>query len=33
MAEDPDAIPLVQLAWGMIELARVIYKQRDEVSK
>ena len=32
MAEDPDAIPSMQLAWEMIELARVIYKQRDEVS-
>ena len=33
MAEDPDAIPSMQLAWEMIELARVIYKQRDEVNK
>ena len=31
MAEDPDAIPSLQLAWEMIELARVIYKARDEV--
>ena len=31
MAEDPDAIPSMQLAWEMIELARVIYKQREEV--
>jgi len=30
MAEDPDAIPSMQLAWEMIELARVIYKQREE---
>ena len=33
MAEDPDAIPSMQLAWEMIELARVIYKQREEVNK
>ena len=33
MAEDPDAIPSMQLAWEMIELARVIYKQREEVKK
>ena len=32
MAEDPDAIPSLQLAWEMIELARVIYKARDEVN-
>ena len=32
MAEDPDAIPSMQLAWEMIELARVIYKQREEVN-
>ena len=32
MAEDPDAIPTMQLAWEMIELARVIYKQREEVN-
>ena len=33
MAEDPDSIPSLQLAWEMIELARVIYKQREEVRK
>ena len=32
MAEDPDAIPSMQLAWEMIELARVIYKQREKVN-
>ena len=31
MAEDPDSIPSLQLAWEMIELARIIYKQRAEV--
>ena len=32
IAEDPDAIPSLQLAWEMIELSRVIYKAREEVS-
>ena len=32
MAEDPDAIPSMQLAWETIELARVIYKQREKVN-
>ena len=32
VAEDPDAIPSLQLAWEMIELSRVIYKAREEVS-
>jgi nuclear autoantigenic sperm protein len=30
LAEDPDSIPSLQLAWEMIELARIIYKQREE---
>ena len=33
MAEDPDALPSLQLAWEMIELARLIYKQRSEVNQ
>lgn len=30
LAEDPDSIPSLQLAWEMIELARVVYKKREE---
>jgi hypothetical protein len=33
LAEDPDAMPSLQLAWEMIELARHIYKTREEVSE
>ena len=29
MAEDPDSMPSLQLAWEIIELARVIFKQVD----
>jgi len=30
LAEDPDSMPSLQLAWEIIELARVIFKQREE---
>jgi len=30
LAEDPDSMPSLQLAWEIIELARVIFKQRPE---